>query len=156
MLDQQSTSAGDTSKHKTHSYTIYTTPAKRFRRWSNIVWMSYKCFVFTGMSQRQILTWVPVMYSPEPYVRGFPRRLNVNPDTDYRVQQGFFNSDPMIPNRLKKTLYFFSRQEHVCICCFLSVSSNRLSRWFLIFVLFCFHNEMCISHLCGLRNRDYF
>ena len=29
---------------------IYTKSAQRLRRWSNIVWMLYKCFVFTGIT----------------------------------------------------------------------------------------------------------
>ena len=36
-----------------HWYTICTTSAQRLRRWSNIVQMVYKCFVFTGMLQRR-------------------------------------------------------------------------------------------------------
>ena len=32
-----------------HLYNVYRTPAQQFRRWSNIVYMLYKCFVFTGM-----------------------------------------------------------------------------------------------------------
>ena len=36
-----------------HLYNIYTTPAQRLRRWSNIVQMVYRCPAFTGMlSQR--------------------------------------------------------------------------------------------------------
>ena len=31
-----------------HSYNMCTTPAQRLRRWSNIVQMSYKCFVPAG------------------------------------------------------------------------------------------------------------
>ena len=30
-----------------HLFNIYTTTAQRLRRWSAIVWMLYKCFVFT-------------------------------------------------------------------------------------------------------------
>ena len=36
------------SEHK-HLYNICTTSAQRLRRWSNIVQMLYKCFVFTGI-----------------------------------------------------------------------------------------------------------
>ena len=35
-----------------HLYDIYTTSAQRLRRWSNIVEMLYKCFVFTGNGWR--------------------------------------------------------------------------------------------------------
>ena len=31
-----------------HLYDIYTTPAQRLQRWTNIVYILYKCFVFTG------------------------------------------------------------------------------------------------------------
>ena len=31
-----------------HLYNMYTTSAQRLRRWSNIVYMLYKCFMFTG------------------------------------------------------------------------------------------------------------
>ena len=31
-----------------HVYNIFTTSAKRLRRWSNIVQMLYQCFVFAG------------------------------------------------------------------------------------------------------------
>ena len=31
-----------------HLYNIYTTSAQRLRRWSNIVQMSYKCFMFAA------------------------------------------------------------------------------------------------------------
>ena len=34
-------------KHKKNIYNICTTSAQRLRRWSNIVHMLYKCFVFT-------------------------------------------------------------------------------------------------------------
>ena len=30
-------------------YNIHTTSAQRLRRWSNIVYMLYKCFVFAGI-----------------------------------------------------------------------------------------------------------
>ena len=30
-----------------HLYNIWATPAQRLRRWSSIVQMLYKCFVFT-------------------------------------------------------------------------------------------------------------
>ena len=33
-----------------HLYNICKTSAQRLRRWSNIVQMLYKCFVFAGMS----------------------------------------------------------------------------------------------------------
>ena len=38
-----------------HLYTICTTSAQRLRRWSNIVQMLYKCFVFAG---KMIYMWV--------------------------------------------------------------------------------------------------
>ena len=31
-----------------HLYNIYTTSAQRLRRWSNVVYILYKCFVFVG------------------------------------------------------------------------------------------------------------
>ena len=37
-----------------HLYNIYTTSAQRLRRWSNIVYMLYKCSVFTGSLCDQI------------------------------------------------------------------------------------------------------
>ena len=36
--------------NRKHLYNIYTTSAQRLRRWSNIVEMSYECFVFTGLA----------------------------------------------------------------------------------------------------------
>ena len=38
----------DYPANKTHVYNIYTTSAQRLRRWSNIVSMLYKWFVFAG------------------------------------------------------------------------------------------------------------
>ena len=35
--------------NKKHLFNIYTTSAQRLRRWSNIVYMLYRCFVFTGL-----------------------------------------------------------------------------------------------------------
>ena len=37
-----------------HLYNISSTSAQRFRRWSNIVQMLYKCFVFAGQSRFHI------------------------------------------------------------------------------------------------------
>ena len=37
-----------TKESSKHLYNIYTTSAQRLRRWSNIVQMFYKCFVFAG------------------------------------------------------------------------------------------------------------
>ena len=37
------------SANTKHLYTICTTSAQLLRRWSNIVQMLYKCFVFTGL-----------------------------------------------------------------------------------------------------------
>ena len=36
------------TKNKMAEYNICTTSAQRLRRWSNIVQMLYKCFVFTA------------------------------------------------------------------------------------------------------------
>ena len=36
----------------THLYTICTMSAQHLRRWSNIIQMLYRCFVFTGMPAR--------------------------------------------------------------------------------------------------------
>ena len=33
-----------------HLYNICTTPAQRLRRWTNVVQMLYKCFVFAGIN----------------------------------------------------------------------------------------------------------
>ena len=44
-----------------HLYNICTTSAQRLRRWSNIVQILYKCFVFTGLG-----TWIPI-YIAENY-----------------------------------------------------------------------------------------
>ena len=41
--------------NKRHLYNICTTSAQRLRRWSNIVQMLYKCFVFTGEADAQRL-----------------------------------------------------------------------------------------------------
>ena len=38
-----------------HLYNIYTTSAQRLRRWPNIVYMLYKCFVIAGLDSRDIL-----------------------------------------------------------------------------------------------------
>ena len=45
-----------------HLYNICTTSAQRLRRWSNIVQMVYKCFVFAGF----ILTCPPAVDSCLP------------------------------------------------------------------------------------------
>ena len=47
MSDTRCTFPGQTKKHL---YNICTTSAQRLRRWSNIVQMLYKCFVFAGYS----------------------------------------------------------------------------------------------------------
>ena len=41
-------------------YDICTTPAQRLRRWSNIVQMLYKCFVFAG--QRLLLLMIIIIF----------------------------------------------------------------------------------------------
>ena len=38
----------DNPANTKYLYNIRTTPAQRFRRWSSIVQMLYKCFVFAG------------------------------------------------------------------------------------------------------------
>ena len=43
------------SANTKHLYNICTTLAQRLRRWSNIVKMLYKCFVFTGKGPATVL-----------------------------------------------------------------------------------------------------
>ena len=47
-----------------HLYNICTASAQRLRRWSNIVQMLYKCFVFTG------ILWVDIIkVNPQLFLR---------------------------------------------------------------------------------------
>ena len=50
---------GTSQPGTSHLYNIYTTSAQRLRRWSSIVQMLYKCFVFAGMRIRDD-------YHPQP------------------------------------------------------------------------------------------
>ena len=43
------------SANRKHVYNICTTSAQRLRRWSDIVQMSYKCFVFAGRRRPLLL-----------------------------------------------------------------------------------------------------
>ena len=47
-----------------HLYNICTTSAQRLRRWSNIVQMLYKCFVFAGINQVHIINGVVLQQWP--------------------------------------------------------------------------------------------
>ena len=48
-----------------HLYNICTTSAQRLRRWSNIIQMLYKCFVFTGHVDIVIHNKIQLSFLPE-------------------------------------------------------------------------------------------
>ena len=58
-----------------HLYNIYTTSAQRLRRWSNFVWMLYKCFVFAGTYLSYL--WCVCVYSPLVSLAAFVKLLGV-------------------------------------------------------------------------------